>query len=268
MFYRSPHLRQREDNPLKEKSSAIVVLTPAESKRLIAKAVAQLPEVKGALQKGKVIIGNGTTNAFVAEEILGAQVPKVNYAAGIIANGELSVVPRQDRVNLIVLINGEEADVSLEEALEGFGADDVFIKGANAVDAQGNAGVVMANEVGGTIGKSLPILTARGCHLIVPVGLEKLIPSVIEAANKCGISRFKRATGLAVGFMPLVSVKVVTEIQALEVLGGVTATHVASGGIDGSEGSVVMALEGEEEVVAQAFELVKSIKGEAPVRLS
>jgi hypothetical protein len=59
--------------------------------------------------------------------------------------------------------------------------------------------------------------------------------------------------------------QVVTEIQALALLAGVEATHVASGGIGGSEGAVVLSIEGEESRVAQAFELVTSIKGEPAV---
>jgi len=68
--------------------------------------------------------------------------------------------------------------------------------------------------------------------------------------------------GQAAGLMPVVNAKVVTEIQALEMLTGVTAVHVASGGVAGSEGAVVLALTGEEPVVKAAFELVESVKGE------
>jgi hypothetical protein len=39
--------------------SGILVLTPAESKRLIAKAVLAMTQVKRALEKGRVIIANG-----------------------------------------------------------------------------------------------------------------------------------------------------------------------------------------------------------------
>ena len=61
--------------------------------------------------------------------------------------------------------------------------------------------------------------------------------------------------------------KVVTEIQAFAILAGVRAYHLASGGVGGSEGAVVLALEGDEKRVEKAFELVKSIKGEPPVTL-
>ena len=43
------------------------------------------------------------------------------------------------------------------------------------------------------------------------------------------------------------------------------ATHIGSGGVGGSEGAVVLSIEGEESKVEKAFELVKSIKGEPPV---
>ena len=59
--------------------------------------------------------------------------------------------------------------------------------------------------------------------------------------------------------------KVITEVQALRILTGVTATHVGSGGIGGSEGTVVLSLGGKEKAVDNAFELVKSIKGEPPI---
>jgi hypothetical protein len=65
--------------------------------------------------------------------------------------------------------------------------------------------------------------------------------------------------------MPLVTATVITEVQALEVLAGVEATHVASGGIGGSEGSVVLVVEGADEQVQQAMHLVESIKGEPAV---
>lgn len=41
------------------------VLTVSESKRLIAKGVAALPEVKRAMEEGMVVVATGTTNAYV-----------------------------------------------------------------------------------------------------------------------------------------------------------------------------------------------------------
>lgn len=244
----------------------IVVLTPSESKRLIAKAVAAMAEVKAALAGGKVVIGLGGTNSLVAEEILGVKVETPRYMAGYIGNGQLKVTPRQIRMNPFVLVNGKPVDMTMEEALNDFDGGDVFIKGANAVDAQGRAGVLMTDPASGTIGKALPYLVARGSHLILPVGLEKLVPDVVEAARVCGQRTFNCGIGPAVGLMPLVTGKVVTEIQALDILFGVKATHVASGGMDGGEGSVVLVVEGDYERVSRAMEALKAIKGEPPLR--
>jgi len=245
---------------------AIVVLTPSESKRLIAKAVKEMTEVKAGLKKGMIIIIGGTTTAFVAEELLGKKVDKFWYAAGRVAYGELGANEAEKRIPPFVLKDGEVVDMTPLEALQGFTADDVYIKGANAVDANGHAGILMANDRGGTIGSAMGIIQARGSNLIVPVGLEKLIPSVIEASKKCGQGRFKYATGHKIGMMPIVNARVVTEIQAVEILfEGVRATHVASGGVAGSEGAVVLVLEGDDEGVKRAFDFISGVKGERPV---
>lgn len=243
-------------------AKAQVTLTSAESKRLIAKAVARLPEVTGALGRGTVVIAGGTTNAYVAEEILGETVPKERYTAGIVTDGLLCVTPPELRYPPIILKAGKRVSISLQEALESFGPDDVFIKGANAIDPQGFAGVIVANPTSGTIGAALPIIAARGSHLVVPCGLEKLIPSVVAAARVTGIDTFDYSLGTPVGMMPLVNARVITEIEAIRVLAGASATHVASGGVGGSEGSVTLVIHGESEDVRTAFELIKAIKGE------
>ena len=74
---------------------AQIVLTPWESKRLIAKGVAQLDSVNNALENGIVAISRGTTDAYVFEELLGKPVDKANFVAGAIA---------PDRVKGVMLI--------------------------------------------------------------------------------------------------------------------------------------------------------------------
>jgi len=245
---------------------ALISLTSAESKRLIAKGVAALPEIKQALEHGIVAIGRGTTNAFIVEEITGQNLePKCHYAAGIIVDGELSAVPQGTRLKPIALRNGTPVSIAPDEIIQEFGERDVFIKGANAIDPEGNAGVLAASAVGGTIGAILPVILPRGSYLIVPVGLEKLIPSVEQAARAAGIFRFKYSTGLPVGLVPIPNALVVTEVQAFRVLTGVQVIPIAAGGVAGSEGTVVLSLEGKTAQIEQALSLVKAIKGEPPV---
>ena len=248
-----------------EPSRALVVLSPSESKRLIAKGVAALPVVKKAFENGRIIISNGTTNAFVVEELWGLQVPKIRYAAGAVCDGKLWVSDSKQRILPYVSVKGKRTEMSWELVLREFEAEDVFLKGANAIDHTGIPGILVGSTEGGTIGAALGILSARGSHLIVPVGLEKLVPSVVEAAYHAGINRIQRAMGFPAGLIPLPTAQPITEIHALEILADVEVWHIASGGISGSEGSVVLALEGDTAAVDKAYELVESIKGEPPV---
>ena len=57
----------------------------------------------------------------------------------------------------------------------------------------------------------------------------------------------------------------ITEIQAIHILWGLRATHNASGGIDGMEGAVALALEGEEREVARAYGALEEIMREPPL---
>lgn len=243
----------------------IFPLNPAESKRLIAKAVAAMPAVRRAFQSGRMVIGWGTTNAYVAEELLGFPVPKFKFCSGVITNGQLANIPAKDKLRPFCLRNGQIVDMHFRNMMAEMGAEDVIIKGANAIDRDGYAGILLAADDAGTIGAAMQVVAARGVQLVVPVGLEKMIPSVIAAARQCGIQRFKYAVGSPCGFIPLVSATVVTELQALQLLAGVKAMHVASGGVAGDEGAVTIAIEGPDERVAEAMDLVRRIKGEEAV---
>src|SRR5574340_1240426 len=238
---------------------ALLVLNPSESKRLVAKAVAQLPEVQAALKRGRLIIGNGTTNAYVAEELLGSQVSKWRFAAGVIAESKLAVTDGATRLAPFALKQGQPYPGGWVELLKEFGRDDVFIKGGNALDVEGNVGVLLASPVGGTVGQMVGIVAARGAHLIVPIGLEKLIPDVPEAARHCGLASTDWTDGLPSGMAVLSNAQVVTEIEALELLAGVDVWHVASGGVNGSEGAVTLAVEGPASGVDKAVSLAEAL---------
>ncbi|HAJ28233.1 MAG TPA: hypothetical protein DCG53_13490, partial [Syntrophus sp. (in: bacteria)] len=61
---------------------AMFTLTPAESKRLIGKGVAALPEIQHAQKNGYLLVGRGSTNAYILEELLGKKIKKEGYTAG------------------------------------------------------------------------------------------------------------------------------------------------------------------------------------------
>ncbi len=251
---------------------ALFVLTPSESKSLIAKAVANMPEIKQALKQDKMIISHGSTNVYVAQEILGkdafAEIISPDlYISGLLTRGTLCTTAGEEKGALLVLNRGnlEPPAPTMAEMLREFGPDGVFIKGANAVDPEGNAAVMVANPEGGTIGWSIGHILARGIHMVVPVGLEKLVPSVKAAVSKCGQMRLDYFQGLRVGLIPLSGARVVTEIEALQILADVKSVQVAAGGTSGSEGSVALVAEGESEAVQKAIEVIESIKGAPPL---
>ena len=249
--------------------AALVILNPPESRRLLAKATVALPEVQNALKNGMIILGRGITNAYVTEELLKTKVePKAGQTVGLICGGATNIHTGPPPCTWHVIRKGkpvEGADSNVE--ILNFGPDDVFIKGGNAIDPQGNAGVFASGVKGGTIGMCWPVVTPRGAHLIQPIGLEKMVPSVHEAALHSGIYHFKYSMGLPGKIVPVTTSKVVTEVQAFALLAGVRSHQLGCGGVGGSEGAVILTLEGDEEKVKKAFDLAKSVKGEPPVTM-
>ena len=253
-------------DPGEDKIAALITLNPAESRRLLAKATVALPEVQAAMRQGWIIIARGITNAYVSEELFNIEVnPKSQQTVGLITRGNTNANTAPPPCTMHVVHDGkvvENADSNVE--ILNFGPNDVFIKGANAVDPQGNAGIMASNIKGGTWGMFTPIITGRNSHLIVTAGLEKMVPSVMDACDHSGVYYYKWSLGMPAKLTPVVQGKVVTEIQALGLLAGVKAYHICSGGVGGSEGAVTISIEGDETHVKKAFDLVLSIKGEPP----
>jgi hypothetical protein len=249
---------------------AEVVLTTSESKRLIGKAVASMEVVKEALKSGLIIITRGTTNSYVAEEILGEPIEKGKYGAGIVVPGMLSVILPEESIPLIIIEKGKvRKDLSLEEAVKMLKTGDVLIKGANAIDPDGVTGVFLARtpiSEGGIMGLPLGTVVGRGINFIIPVSLEKLIPvPVREVVAQLNDKEVSLAMGLTVNMMPTMG-KVVTEIEAFKILAGVEALNIGGGGVGGAEGARIYLLKGDEEAVTKVFNLVQSIKGEPPFK--
>jgi len=232
-----------------------ITLTPSESKRIIAMGVKRLQVIQQALKKGIILITLGTTNAYVLEELTGKKSDIARYAAGYI-DGTTAALPNDKRLPVVALKNGKE--VNGEGIINEMGAQDVVIKGANALDPNGVAGVMMANPAGGTTGNIIGTVMAKGINLVIPVGLEKSIPySIMEISRRIGIQRCYKATGLPVGMMPLPG-KVVTEVNALALLGAEDVFPIGAGGIKGGEGSVTLCVMGDK--VDEIFELVQKVK--------
>ena len=244
---------------------ALFTLTSSESKRLLGKAVAAMPEVQHAKDNGYLVVGRGSTNAFILEELLGTKMDKERYVAGQVIKGVLCVMPAGLRTKPITLHKGEVLNVDPGAVIDKLTPGDVMIKGANAIDPFGNVGVVMAGPGGGTMGQFYMALKAQGVATIYPVGLEKLIPSVEEAARYGGRMMLERSIGCRVGMALVADGRIVTEIEAIEILFDLKAIHYASGGWGGAEGSVTLIVDGEAEDVNRCLDAIEGIKGEPPL---
>jgi len=240
------------------------ILTVADSKRLIGKAVAQLPIVKNALANGMVIIVKGTTNLYVAEEITGKKFEKPAFVRGRIEPEKGGKkLPEVKALPDVILERGKVVDIPLAEAVKKLKPGDVVVKGANALDYKNKiAGVDILDPNAGTTGMTMPYIVARKAYLVIPVGLDKLVAGDIVDLNLKMREPVESLNTLP--SMWLLTGEIVTELEAINVLTGATAFQSSAGGIGGAEGGVWIVFRGTREQVTKALDLVHSIQGEPP----
>lgn len=249
------------------------VVTPAMGKRLIAKAMVVHPDVQSALKSGTLVIVAGTTNGYVAQEILQATghggFETTGFRRGITLPPTGASVPKVDFPGDVILVKGVwQRGKEIFDVVDHLQAGDVILKGANALDlASSQAGVLIGHPMGGTIGAAIPAVIGRRVKLIVPIGLEKRIGSgcgsqsaLAEAAN---LLNSPDAEGPRL--MPVPGA-VFTELDAAALLTGACAHLVAAGGVCGAEGSVWLAIKGTAQQEQAAVELFKSLAAEGPYK--
>jgi len=237
------------------------VLTVAESKRLIAKAVAALPYVQRAMKTGTVVVATGTTNAYVLEELWGRRIDKRCYRSGITTpdEPERSPEPQGEKIPDVVFVDGAvEPRYDRVNAVQDMKKGDVYIKGANALNYDDYvAGVLIGGSDGSTIGNTIGHIIGKQIQLVIPVGLEKLTYEDINELHLLASEEDYEGPR-----MWPVTGTIVTEIEAMALLTGVDAYLYSAGGIAGAEGSVRILVDGTDEEVEAAAELIESIKGE------
>jgi hypothetical protein len=239
------------------------VLTVSEGKRLIAKGVAALPVVQEAMRSGTVAVTKGTTNAYVAEELLGQAIAKGAYVLGrtLPARADTSGV-FSGNVPEIIFVNGKQSEVTLKDVVLQMKRGDVVIKGANALNHEtGIAGLLVGHPEGGTLGTIIGSVYGKGLHLVIPVGLEKEIAEDIQDLAEL-INAEPEVSREGMPSLWPVQGEIITEIEALELLTGCEAQQIGAGGVCGAEGGIWMAVWGEPAQVAAAQALVESIQGE------
>jgi hypothetical protein len=242
-------------------------VTVSMGKRLIGKAMAAHPDVQAVLQKGTLVVLAGTTNGYVAEEILTA----VGQAEGFSREGfrrGMTVAPGAKAIqaelkgDVIVrdgeLVQGQTIFDVVDDLQEG----DIVIKGANAFDPRGQPAVLIGHPQGGTVLALITAVIGRRVRLIVPVGLEKRVMEDINVlAQRCNAPG---AQGPRLYPMPG---QAFTEIDAIRMLTGAEACLLAAGGVYGAEGASWLGISGTEEQIQAAADLIRSVRDEPPSRV-
>jgi hypothetical protein len=222
--------------------------------------------VQNAVKNGIAVIATSTTTAYVLEELQGIEIKdKGMFTAGVVTKDGCGITNPEGRHKHQVIMEGKITSMNTQELkpiISKMGPKDVFIKGANAIDPSGAAGILLGGTGGGTIGAAWGYLAAKGVNTIIAVGLEKLVPVFLEdIVPRYGRDKLSLSIGWKCGMM-IVQGMVVTEIEAFKQLFGVETMPIAGGGIDGGEGCKTFLIEGEDDDVKAAFNLVKKIKGE------
>jgi len=243
---------------------AAIVLTVAQGKRLIARAVTHLPEVRQAMNDGLIAIGRGTTNGYVAEELLGHGIPKGEYVAGrtLPPGVPLSALGTGNYPDIILKSGVLQDGMTLAEAVELMGPGDVLIKGGNALNyEQKVVGVLIGHPNGGTLGDNYGRVISRKISLVIPIGLEKLVVEDISALSRA--SRLPDSH-------PQAGAHAAEDGECLDFRddgagNGEKRDHarlLAAGGVAGAEGAIWLMLEGNDHQLELALGLCHSLQHE------
>ncbi|MBD3422467.1 MAG: hypothetical protein GF398_20320 [Chitinivibrionales bacterium] len=251
------------------------LLTPAAGKRLIARSLRTHPALKNALTSGTIAIIAGTTNGYVAEEVLSS----INQADGFTRNCFFRGVtlPPSHRLSAtgrlpdessfpgdVIIRKGQwQCGKTIFDVVDDLNEGDVIVKGANAVNiGQQKAGIYIGHPKAGTIGAALQAVVGRRVRLIIPVGLEKRVTEDIDY-----LSNLLNTPGTQGPRLLPVNGEIITELYALESQTGAQTELVAAGGIAGAEGAVWLAVTGSDEQLQVAGALIASVSDEAPFTL-
>jgi hypothetical protein len=228
------------------------LITPSMGKRIISKALAAHDVLRAVLRQGTLVIIAGTTNGYVAEEILGQLGQDEDFSRTAFFRG-ITVPPSvktTDRGRLVesgafpgdvVIVNGRwQKGKTIFDIVDDLEEGDVILKGANALDlARRQAATFIGDPKAGTIGEALKAVVGRRVRLIIPAGLEKRVDTnLYELANRLNTPGARGPRLLPVPGEPF------TELDAIHLLTGARAELVAAGGVHGAEGSVWIGVRG------------------------
>ncbi len=247
-----------------------ILITPSAGKRLIAKALLEHAAIKKALDTHTVVIIAGTTNGYIAEELLesigqGKEFSRNRFFRGItlppaMATTETGRLPDESSFPGDVVIEKGvwRKGATVFDVLDTLSSGDLIIKGPNCISPdRRRAGVLIGHPEGGTIAAAMSAVVGRRVGLLLPAGLEKRVTDDLDSIA----SLLNRPGSTGPRMLP-VSGEIVTEIEAIGLLFGLTAKLVAAGGVCGAEGSVWLAIQGDSEKIGKAKPVIDGIARE------
>jgi hypothetical protein len=224
----------------------------------------QHPDLQAALETGTLVIIAGTTNGYVAEEVLKSLgqaegFSRVGFRRGL-TSAPGARPPAIDLPGDVVIRDGKwQKGQTIFDVEDSLRAGDLVLKGANAFDQHGWAAVQIGHPKGGTLLAALSAMIGRRVRLLVPVGLEKRVLEDVKV-----LAEWCNAPGAHGPRLLPVAAPIFTEIDAIKLLTGAEARLLASGGIYGAEGAAWLGIDGTEEELAAATALIASLAGEPP----
>ncbi len=263
---------------------AVFNLTVDEGKKLIAKGICAMSEIKKALKEGTIAIHNSTSAYFLIEELIGESVDTNNvWLSGIIAPKAMCVHENTQRNNKSpksegyskqitdassfphthVIKNGKKVyGLVLKDLYENMGENDIYIKGVNCYDADGDVGVLIGSaDENGTIGRMCSGRNKNHYKIIACAGNEKFIPESVSKAAAFINKKKQYAMGIKVNLFKFTPDYIINEAKALNILTGAETMIFSAGGLAGAQGGVCIAAEGTEEQINKAVEICENIKG-------
>ncbi len=160
---------------------AQVVLTTAESRKLIAHAISQIQPVRNALQRFKLII----STSFIAPDILEAldygpiaAQDRGLYVCGMVRAKGLCTTDLTRSKRPTILERGaiiEDPEARMKTILS-LGAGDAYIKSPNILDQNGRVGVLAGAVDCGEVGGIICGLETQDFSIIAPTLLLKSAP--------------------------------------------------------------------------------------------
>ena len=169
------------------------IITPEAGKKIIAKAFVYIPEILRALKNQTIVVVAGTTNGYVAGELLNHIEQSDGFRREHFHRG-ITFPPRYSSGNTLKPDSEPEfpGDVVIEKGVwlkgktifdvsKSINKGDIVIKGANAVDViNRKAAVLIGHPEGGTTLSAISAIIGKRAVLYIPVGLEKRVPGNLD----------------------------------------------------------------------------------------